>query len=101
MFGYAKHLEQEIEYLRGQLAQKERRIDEMQQMLNSSVRYIQDRAKTELKRRIENSVDNTSTSRIPTAQPLGWDQVRATMRLQPKPKPEDKPEKEKADGVEK
>ena len=101
LFSYRTHMESEIEYLRGQIAQKERRIDEMQQTLISNVRYMQDKAKSELRRRIENSVENTKTSLIPPVQPHGWDQVRATLRLQPQEKPEDKPEKEKENGVEK
>lgn len=36
LFPYCTHLEAEVEYLKGQLAQKQRRIDEMQDAINKA-----------------------------------------------------------------
>ena len=98
IFPYQKHLEQEIEYLRAQLAQKDRRIDEMQQSLTFSLKYWQDHAKDEVRRRL--AVSSPLGKAMAPVQPKGWDQVRASLRLNGKPEP-DEPEKEDQNGVEK
>ena len=98
LFPCRTHLEAEVEYLRAQLAQKDRRLDEMQQALSSNLKFWQDKSKEEVKRRLIAAQEKKPlTGQI---QPRGWDQVRATMRLNPKPEPQDSHE-ENQNGVEK
>jgi DNA-directed RNA polymerase subunit F len=78
IFGYRKHLEEEVDYLRSQLAQKQRRIDELQEKLleiaKPVVKPIQERKPAEKVRPI---------------QPRGWDEVRAHRRANPAPEESD------------
>lgn len=80
LFPYRRHLEEEINYLRGQVAQKQRRIDELQEALIEHQKL----APKLLKERL---------TPIRT-QPLGWDAYRENQRHIP---PE--PEEEKPDGT--
>lgn len=68
LFPYRVHLEREVEYLRGQLAQKERRIDEMLEAMKPAP--VAPRAPREAAKPLAPAV-------------LGWDAYRLNKRNQP------------------
>jgi len=87
LFPYRSHLEQEIEYLRQQLSQKQRRVDELQEKL---VELLKPPAKIQFERKPD--------GKLVPIQPRGWDAVRAMRRLSPEPGP-DEPAKEQVNGL--
>ena len=72
MFGFKKHLEDEIEYLKAQLAQKQRRVDELQEALIAV-------AKPSPKVVYEKKPDG----KLVKVQPNGWEEVRNYQRNHP------------------
>lgn len=73
LFPLRTHLIDEIEYLRGQVAQKQRRIDELQDALAEI-------AKPAPKVQFERKPDG----KLVPVQPRGWDAWRAAKRAEPK-----------------
>lgn len=69
IFPYRTHLENEIEYLKAQLAQKQRRIDEMMDAIN----------RVALKK--AEPVERKQAKAVIPVQPKGWDAYRASRRL--------------------
>jgi len=72
IFGFRKHLEDEIEYLRGQLAQKQRRVDELQEALVAV-------AKPAPRVVFEKKPDG----KLVKVQPKGWEEVKSYKRNHP------------------
>lgn len=71
LFPYRSHLEAEIEYLRAQCAQKDRRIHELQEALAEIAKpapkvYLQPETRTKIR-----------------VQPKGWDAFRADRKMNP------------------
>jgi len=68
LFPYRTHLELEVEYLRAQVAQKQRRVDEFQEMFAKiSLRAVQPR-------------ERGAAPVAPEVKPKGWDEYRARRR---------------------
>lgn len=77
LFPYRAHLEAEIDYLRAQLAQKQRRIDALQESLIEISKPAP---------RVYLSKDDPKIQ--VRVQPKGWDAVRADRKANPEPKEE-------------
>ena len=67
---YRTHLEREVEYLRGQLAQRQRRVDELQDVLAviATPRPV--------------APKSTVNVTIPAGKPRGWEQYRAVRKAE-------------------
>ena len=72
IFPYRTHLEQEIVWLQDQLAQKQRRIDEMQEKLLDLPRAV---PKVQYERKPD--------GKLVPVQPRGWEAFRAARRANP------------------
>jgi len=83
IFPYRAHLEREIVWLKEQLAQKQRRVDELQEALIESAK------RPAMKIQYKQEPDGKLTP----VQPRGWDEYRAWRRANPETE-----EKENATG---
>jgi hypothetical protein len=66
---YRAHLEDEVDYLRGQVAQKQRRIDEMQATINTFTLGL-----------VKKTAERREPVSIPNNKPRGWDDYRRTRK---------------------
>ena len=77
LFPYRTHLEEEIEYLKSQLAQRDRQIHALQDILANRLKPV-----------VEARVPKEAGGKIPSVTPKGWDAYRAARRANPDPEPE-------------
>jgi hypothetical protein len=73
LFAYRAHLNEEIDYLKDQLAQRQRRIDELQESL------IQIAQKPTMKVQHRQAPDG----KLAPIQPRGWEELRKQRRENP------------------
>lgn len=90
VFPYRAHLEAEIAYLRAQVAQQQRRADQLQELLQKNLEIQAKPAKIQMRQE--------ANGKVFPVQPKGWDAVRTMRRLNPEPEPAE-PEKEQASGL--